>query len=118
MNFQKIAYWVATGLLCAMMLMSVGMYFFNYEEVAQVFEATGYPTYVIYPLAVAKLLAVGVILSNQWKLLKEWAYAGLFFDFVLAFFAHYMIGDGEGGGAVVATILLLVSYFLGKKVRP
>ncbi len=40
-----------------------------------------------------------------------------FFAFVLAFFAHYMIGDGEQMGAVVATILLLTSYFTEKKIQ-
>ena len=39
------------------------------------------------------------------------------FAFVLAFFAHYMVGDGEQMGALVATILLLTSYFTNKKIQ-
>ena len=50
------------------------------------------------------------------KALKEWAYAGFFFAFILAFFAHYMIGDGEQTGALVALVLLLISYVFSKKI--
>lgn len=116
MKTQKIIYWIATGLLTLLMLFSAGNYLFNYEEVAGIFEDLGYPTYIIYPLAVLKIGGLAVILSNKWKVLKEWAYAGFFFDFVLAFFAHRMVGDGDEMGAVIALVLLFVSYFLGKKV--
>ncbi|GAA4273372.1 DoxX family protein [Aquimarina gracilis] len=115
---MKIAYWIATGLLSALMLFSASMYFFNHEEIVKTFTSFNYPSYVIYPLAILKLLGITVILLNKWKLLKEWAYAGFFFNFVMAFFAHQQAGDGEWGGALVALVLLLASYFLGKKVRP
>lgn len=117
MKTQRIIYWIATGLLTLMILFSAGMYFFNHEEIVEVIKALGYPTYIIYPLAILKLSGLAVILSNKGGVLKEWAYAGFFFNFVLAFFAHYMIGDGEQFGALIAVILLLTSYFLGKKVR-
>ncbi|MFD2186397.1 DoxX family protein [Aquimarina celericrescens] len=115
---MKIIYWIATGLLSALMLFSAAMYFFNHEEISQTFTSFNYPSYVIYPLAILKLSGIIVILLNTWKTLKEWAYAGFFFNFILAFFAHQQAGDGELGGALVALILLLTSYFLGKKVRP
>ncbi len=115
---MKIVYWIATGLLSALMLFSASMYFFNHEEVLQVFTSFNYPSYIIYPLATLKLSGIIVILLNKWKFLKEWAYAGFFFNFVLAFFAHQQAGDGEWGGALVALVLLLTSYFVGKKVRP
>lgn len=118
MKLQRILYWTATALLTAFMGFSVFNYFFNHEMILGFFESFGYPTYVIYPLAVAKILGIAVILINKWKALKEWAYAGFFFNFVLAFFAHYMIGDGQQMGALMALVFLLTSYFLGKKVRP
>ncbi|RKR14891.1 DoxX-like protein [Maribacter vaceletii] len=118
MKTQKIIYWIATGLLTVLMLFSASMYFFKHEMIKEAFTSFGYPTYIIYPLAVAKLLGLGVIASNKGGALKEWAYAGFFFDFVLAFFAHYMISDGQQSLAVVGLVVLLASYFLGKKVRP
>ncbi|MEN0049603.1 MAG: DoxX family protein [Bacteroidota bacterium] len=112
----RIIFWIATGLLSAMMLMSAGMYFFNYEEISKTFDTLGYPGHVIYPLAVAKILAVVAILTRKSATLAEWAYAGLFFDFVLALMAHLDAGDGEFGGAVIALVLLFTSYFMGKRM--
>jgi len=113
---NKIIYWIATGLLSALMLMSASMYIFNYEMVSQTFMTLGYPTYVIYPLAFAKILGLIAILTRKSRLLKEWAYAGFFFDFVLALSAHIAINDGEFAPAFVAILLLIVSYRYDKKV--
>ncbi|WP_375561835.1 DoxX family protein [Bernardetia sp. OM2101] len=112
----KIAYWVSTGLLSALMLISAGMYIFNNAQVSQDFLSLGYPTHIIYPLAIAKILGLIAIWTNKSKTLKEWAYAGFFFDFILALAAHLMADDGKFGGAVIALILFSVSYFTWKKL--
>lgn len=114
MKIDKIIYWGATGLLSALLLMSAGMYVFNNEMVQDLFVRFGFPTYIIYPLAVAKVLAVGVLLSQKQSKIKEWAYSALFFEFILAFFAHFMISDGEHITAVIAIILLGISYIFGR----
>jgi hypothetical protein len=117
MKAIKITYYIATGLLTLLMLFSAGMYFFNHEEVAKLFTSFGYPTYIIYPYGILKISGIIVLWFVNNKVLKEWAYAGFFFAFVLAFFAHIMISDGEQGGAVVAMVLLLTSYFTNKKLK-
>ena len=116
MKRDKIIYYVATGLLTVMMLMSAGMYFFTNAEIAKMFEGFGYPTYIIYPYGMVKILGLIAIWFLKDSFLKEWAYAGFFFAFILAFFAHFMIGDGEQMGAVMAMVLLVVSYIYSKKV--
>jgi len=116
MKKNKIIFWIATGLLSVLLLMSAGMYFFNHDMVVQEFVKLGFPIYIIYPLGGLKIIAIVVITLWKFEKLKEWAYAGLLFNFVLAFFAHYMIGDGEQGGAVMALILLGVSYVFSKKI--
>lgn len=113
---NRIIYLVATGLLTALMLMSAGMYFFNHEMVAETFIKLGYPSYIIYPLAIAKILGLTAIWTKKSNTLKEWAYAGFFFDFVLAVSAHIYIKDGEYAPAVVAILLLLVSYSFEKRL--
>lgn len=118
MKTKLILYWIFTGLLSVLMLFSAAMYFFDYENVSIAMEGFGYPTYLIYPLACLKLSGIAVILIGKGTALKQWAYAGFFFNFVLAFFAHYMISDGEQAGALLALVLLLSSYFLGKTQRP
>ena len=107
MNRDKIIYWIATGLMSALFLFSASMYIFNNAEIQGAFTALGFPVWVIYPLAAAKILAVVAILSRRSKLLAEWAYAGLFFDSLLAMGAHLNVGDGNAGGAIMAIALLL-----------
>ena len=85
--------------------------------VAQFFEAVNYPIYIICPLALAKIAAVVVILLDRWKTLKEWAYAGLCYDFILALGAHIDNGDNGAGLPALALFFLFTSYFLGKKYR-
>ena len=112
---NKIIYYASTGILTLLMLMSVGMYFFNYEEVSATFVSLGYPAYLVYPLAIAKLLGLVAIWSRLSDLLKGLAYAGFFFDFVLAAAAHIAAGDGQFAPAIVAIVLISVSYIFEKK---
>ncbi|MGG6230663.1 DoxX family protein [Tenacibaculum sp. SDUM215027] len=116
MKRNKIIFYVATGLLTLLMFFSAGMYFFNHAEVAKMFTAFGYPTYIIYPYAIAKILGLVALWFFRGKFINEWAYAGFFFAFILAFFAHFMIGDGEQTGAAIAMVLVIVSYIYSKKI--
>lgn len=116
MDLSKLTYWVATVAICVIMGYSAGMYFSNTEMVEGFFSRFDYPTYLVIPLAVAKVLAIGMILWRKPKWLTEWAYAGLFFDLVLAFFAHERLGDSVTF-VLLAMIALLLSYFFGKVVR-
>ena len=117
MKTNKIVFYASTGLLTALMLFSVSMYLFNHEEIVKAFTSFGFPTYIIYPLAAAKISGLVALWFFQKKTIVEWAYAGFFFNFVLAFFAHYMIGDGEQMGALMALVLVVVSYVFSKKVN-
>ena len=117
MKTKKIIFYVATGLLTIIMTFSVQMYFRNPEAIADFFESAHYPRYLVYPLAIAKILGLVAIWGNFSKWLKEWAYAGFFFAFILAFFAHYMISDGGQTAALMAFVLLIVSYIFNKRVN-
>lgn len=114
---NKIIFWIVTGMLTALMLMSASMYILKYEMISQTFVTLGFPTFVIYPLAIAKILGLIAIWTNKSKLLKEWAYAGFFFDFILALGAHLTVNDGQFGMAAIAIVLLIVSRIFELKVR-
>ena len=114
---MKVTYWISTIALCLIMLYSAQLYFFNTEMVQGFFKSFNYPGYIVIPLAVAKILGVIVILVNKIKWLKEWAYAGFFFDLILATTAHHFADHGIGL-SFYALLLLIISYFTGKKVRP
>ncbi len=118
MNGNKIVFYIATGVLTAIMFFSVFNYFTKYDMIVGFFEHFNYPTYLVYPLAIAKILGLIAVWGNFSSWLKEWAYAGFFFDTILAFFAHYLT-DGTGYTfALLALTATLVSYFFEKKVRP
>lgn len=112
---SRIIYWVSTTLMCLLFLFSAGMYFLQNDMASQAFESLGYPTYLVYPLAVVKILGVVAVLSNKSKVLKEWAYAGFFFDAVLAAFAHIKVQDGSEIAAIIGIVLILVSRYFWKK---
>ena len=112
---MKIAYYTSTGLLSIMMVLSASMYLFNHEEIVAVFNTLGFPSYIIYPLAIAKLLGLVAVWTRKSEILLEWAYAAFFFNFILAISAHLNNGDGDQMGGIIATVLLFMSYFSGKK---
>lgn len=118
MKTQRILYWIATLLVCGVFIYSAQMYFRNTEMVQGYFEHLNYPSYVVIPLAIAKLVAVVMVLWRGVPWMTEWAYAGLFFDAVLAMAAHLNAGDGGYLFSLIALIAIPISYFLGKKVRP
>jgi hypothetical protein len=113
---QKHIYWITTIILFGMLIITGILYFVCYDTLVIYFKSYGYPTYLIYPLAVAKIAGSIVILYHKNRLLRELAYAGFFFNFILAFFAHYMIREFDPFPTIFM-ILLLVSYFTGGKGR-
>lgn len=117
MNIKKIIYWIATIGVCGIFLFSAGMYFTKYEMVKGFFEVLNHPTYLVYPLATLKIIGVAMILWRKSSWLTEWAYAGFFFNAILASTAHYNAGH-EIGLSYVVIPLILISYFLGKVERP
>ena len=118
MNRDKIIYWAGTSVLCLIMTFSAFNYFFHHEMVVGFYENLGYPTYLIYPSAILKILGIIAILSKKSKMLKEWAYVGFFFDMVLALAAHLMVDDGAGAFASIGLIGWFVSYIYDRKLFP
>ena len=112
----KIANLVSTGLLTALMLMSAGMYVFNHDEMAANFLSLGFPDYLLYPLASAKILGLIALWFSKSNALKQWAYAGFFFNALLALAAHLGVGDGEFSGAVMALFLIGISHYTWAKL--
>lgn len=117
MDKNKIFYWISTGLMCLLFAFSAGMYFMNYEEISNLFPQLGFPSWLVIPLAIAKILGIVAVLTDFSKMLTEWAYAGFFFDAVLAYGAHHYAADGEGMGALFAMVLVLLSRSFYPKVR-
>jgi len=112
MNPKKIGYWLVTALMCALFLFSATMYFTKTEMVQGFFTSLGFPTWIVIPLAIAKVLGIVAVLTDKSQLLREWAYAGFFFDTVLATSAHIAANDGAHIMSMAGIILVLLSRFL------
>ena len=111
-----IIYRVITGIFSLLIFMGACMYFFNHDLAKEMFESLHFPTYLIYPMGIAKILGLIAIWSNKSKTLKEWAYAGFMFNLVLAISAHLNVNDGEFYGAAIALVFAVVSYIYNRKV--
>jgi hypothetical protein len=111
---KTIAFWTVTGLLAfGMLLGGTGQIFrakFNVDGIIHL----GYPEYVLSILGIWKVLAVVVILIPKYQLVKEWAYAGLFFLLSGAVISHFASGDGVLGAlpAFVFMCLTVASWYL------
>ncbi len=88
----NILYWIFTGLFGALMMFSAIPDIIVVDDaVAMVSNLLGYPKYIIPFLGVAKFLGVVAIVVPGFPRLKEWAYAGLFFDLIGATYSNICI---------------------------
>ncbi|MCG8575036.1 MAG: DoxX family protein [Flavobacteriales bacterium] len=116
MKRDKIIYWVSTGIFSLLILMGVGMYFGQHDEVVKMYESFGYPPYLIYPLGTVKVLGLIAIWTNKSKMLKEWAYAGFVFELMLGAGAHISVNDGGHYAAILVLICVIISYIFNKRI--
>lgn len=102
----------------ALAVVSFGMYFFNHQVAVDAFILYGFPTYIIYPLGVAKVLGLLAIWTKKSEFLKNLAYAGFFYNGILALAAHMMVGEPFSGyvHAVVFLGAVIVSYRYDQKL--
>jgi hypothetical protein len=120
MKTTKILYWVFTILIIALMLFSAAGTFMNDPKSADFAKHIGYPLYIFKFLAVAKILGVIALLVPGFSRLKEWAYAGFFFDLAGATYSFIAIGDPVAAWApmFIFIALLFGSYiFYHKKIK-
>ena len=119
MRRATIIYWIFTGLAAAFMLMASVPDVLQLPAAVDIFKHLGYPPYLLPFIGVAKIAGVVVILLPMFQNLKEWAYAGLVFDLIGAFYSHISVGDHAGDWifAIVGLLLVLVSYaFYRRKI--
>ena len=90
---MKIAYWIFTILLVALMSVSAIPDVLLVPGAVQIFEHLGYPRYLLPFIGVAKLLGSAAILQPWFRGIKEWAYAGITFDLIGAVYSHISVGD-------------------------
>ncbi|HSC86292.1 MAG TPA: DoxX family protein [Polyangiaceae bacterium] len=117
----KLKYWIPTGLLAAMIFISGVANVTHQPRPMQAALHLGYPPYIATELGIWKLLAaVTFVFGARWPRLKEWAFAGVFFDLSGALVAHTASGDGLVDSAPAGVLLLLtgVAYVAHRRFTP
>jgi len=112
---RKIAYWGSTAIVAVMLLMSLS-YLTGNEQVVSGFAKAGYPQHLRIVLGIAKPAAAIVLLLPGFALLKEWAYAGATFAWVMAFISAY--SSGEGAPILIMPVALLAFLAVSYVTRP
>jgi hypothetical protein len=112
MKKVNVIFWISTGLFGAFMFFSGITNILVIPDAVAVFQQLGFPTYIIPFLGWAKCLGVVALLIPGFPTVKEWAYAGLFFDLLGATYSNYCaIGfQPELLGMVVFFGLFSLSY--------
>ena len=114
----KITYWAATGLVALVYLGGATFYITAHDMVAGMYEGLlKYPTYIIWPLAILKIVAAVVILWRPSTFLSDFAYAAMFWHLLLAASAHMAAGDPGWPPAIVALAALIISFLTQNRVR-
>src|SRR5579872_2361203 len=87
------AYWVATAIIA--LQVAAGAYFdlTGFPAFSQIAQHLGYPHYLLTILGVLRILALIPLLAPRFPRLKEWVYAGLFFEYTIAAASHITVGD-------------------------
>lgn len=85
-------------------------------ESREVMARLGYPAYVATLLGFWKILGALAIAVPRLPRLKEWAYAGFFFDFTGAAWSHFSAGDSAR--AVAFPLVFLLIGALSWALRP
>jgi hypothetical protein len=113
-NGKLIIYWLATVLMGAGMFGSGVAQVIGAKEMVDIIKPLGYPLYFMTIIGVWKILGVIVIIIPGFKLVKEWAYAGLFFTMTGALISHLAMGDGGKAvaGPLMQTVFIILSWYL------
>jgi hypothetical protein len=105
---RKIAYWSSTAIAALMLLFALS-YLTGSEQVVSGFAKAGYPQHLRIVLGIAKPAAAIVLLLPGLALLKEWAYAGAAFAWVMACISAYSSGEGAPVWSLPLVLLAILS---------
>ena len=115
----NILYWIFTVLFAILMVFSaVGGIQPNADTIKMMHDGLGYPVYFIQYISMAKVIGAIAILIPGLHRIKEWAYAGLFFDLAGAIYSGIAVSgkfDPQMIGMLIWIIPGVLSYYFWHK---
>jgi len=111
---KTIAFWLFTGVIAWEMAAGSMWDLLQIEFVRSVFDRLGYPHYLLFIIGAWKLPCALVLLAPRLPTLKEWAYAGAFFNYTGAAASHLFAHEGPAAwaGPAVFAVMTLASWAL------
>ncbi len=118
-TLKTAAYWLTTGILAFDFGVGGVFHLTRSPQVMSAMAHLGYPAYFVTVLGVWKVLAGLALLTPHFPRLKEWAYAGIFFDLTGAALSLVAVGDGLGKALIPLAFLgfTWASYTLRPRSR-
>lgn len=114
-----ILYWIFTIIFAALMIFSsYGSILVNQDAKTLIHDQLGYPEYFIPFTGWAKVIGSVIILIPGLKTVKEWAYAGLFFDLIAAVYSGIALSgmvDPMMAFMLVWFVPGILSYYFWKR---
>ncbi len=108
----NVLYWTSTILFALLMIFSaVGGIQPSQQAVQLIHDSLGYPIYFIQFISVAKLIGSVAILIPSFNRIKEWAYAGLFFDLSAAIYSG-IASSGKFDPLMITLLIWIVPGIL------
>ena len=116
MTSRAVVYWATTVFVVFNMFFGALAELGQFTPTAEGMQALGYPIYMMAILGTWKVLGSITLLIPRFPRLKEWAYAGMFFNMTGAAISHLVVADEAWHVWYTASlaILVLVSW----AVRP
>ncbi len=119
MKPKPIAYWTTTALLSFFLLTGGIGELLRPPDAVKGMALLGYRPYVMTLLGVWKILGFVAILIPRFPRLKEWAYAGIFFDLTGAAISHAASADyGPGAFHIIVPLALAGLAIASWALRP
>lgn len=118
MKIKTVCYWATTIPLAIELAVGGGWDIARRADAVLVVTHLGYPAYVLTILGFWKLLAVIALLLPGFGRLKEWAYAGAFFEMTGATASHVIYRDAGWQTQTILTVCLAALTVASWALRP
>jgi uncharacterized membrane protein len=117
MKNRVVAYWISTCILAFIFVSGGICYVLRVPQVVEGVMRLGFPLYFIILLGTWKILGGFAIVVPRFRTLKEWAYAGMFFDLTGAAVAS-AASSGTQSWHIVAPLAFVPILFASWALRP
>ena len=115
-NQRNLAYWTTTGIVAFSLISGGAAQAFGQHDTVAGVVRLGYPVYFVTLLGIWKVLGGLAIVAPRFPRLKEWAYAGAFFDLTGASISS--VASGIGVRHAVVPLVLAAAAMVSWALRP